>query len=132
MASQQTPNYKLSRWAGTDRILMEEFNDNWDKIDAALAKRNCQFYTAMYKGDGEGTKTWTFPSKPIMVLISGQSITTMIQGSPIGLTQFGANSGQLHVTWDGNSVTWASESGSGILAANGRDDYAVFAILEVE
>ena len=36
MASQQTPNYKLSRWAGTDRILMEEFNDNWDKIDTAL------------------------------------------------------------------------------------------------
>ena len=36
MASQQTPNYRLSRWAGTDRILVEEFNDNWDKIDAAL------------------------------------------------------------------------------------------------
>ena len=36
MASQQTPNYKLSRWAGKDRILVEEFNDNWDKIDAAL------------------------------------------------------------------------------------------------
>ena len=33
MASQETPNYRLSRWAGTDRILVEEFNDNWDKID---------------------------------------------------------------------------------------------------
>ena len=28
MASQQTPNYRLSRWAGTDRILMEEFNSD--------------------------------------------------------------------------------------------------------
>lgn len=36
MASQQTPNYKLSRWAGTDRILMEEFNSDNEKIDAAL------------------------------------------------------------------------------------------------
>lgn len=36
MASQQTPNYRLSRWAGTDRILVEEFNDNWDKIDTAI------------------------------------------------------------------------------------------------
>ena len=36
MASQQTPNYRLSRWAGTDRILVEEFNDNWDKIDGAM------------------------------------------------------------------------------------------------
>ena len=36
MASKETPNYRLSRWAGTDRILVEEFNDNWDKIDTAL------------------------------------------------------------------------------------------------
>ena len=36
MASQQTPNYQLSRWKGTDRVLMEEFNDNWDKIDTAI------------------------------------------------------------------------------------------------
>ena len=36
MASQQTPNYKLSRWAGTDRILMEEFNADNEKIDEIL------------------------------------------------------------------------------------------------
>ena len=36
MASQETPNYRLSRWAGTDRILMEEFNSDNEKIDAAL------------------------------------------------------------------------------------------------
>ena len=36
MASQQTPNYRLSRWAGTDRILMEEFNSDNEKIDTAL------------------------------------------------------------------------------------------------
>ena len=36
MASQQTPNYKLSRWAGTDRIMMEDFNRDNAAIDAAL------------------------------------------------------------------------------------------------
>ena len=36
MASQETPNYRLSRWAGTDRILMEEFNSDNEKIDTAL------------------------------------------------------------------------------------------------
>ena len=36
MASQETPNYRLSRWDGEDRILHTEFNDNWNKIDAAL------------------------------------------------------------------------------------------------
>ncbi len=36
MASQETPNYQLTRWAGTDRILMEEFNSDNEKIDTAL------------------------------------------------------------------------------------------------
>lgn len=127
----KTANFQLNQWEKTDRVMMEDFNADNAKIEAALSNRNCQFYTATYKGDGNATKTWDFPAKPIMVLIAGQSITTMIQGSPIGFTQFGANSGRLHVTWDGNRVTWANESGSGILAANGRDDYGLFAILEV-
>ena len=49
MASQQTPNYRLSRWAGTDRILVEEFNDNWDKIDTAL-KGNADKAAALQTG----------------------------------------------------------------------------------
>ena len=111
---------------------MEEFNDNWDKIDTALKAKNCQFYTATYKGDGNATKTWTFPSKPIMVLIAGQSITTMIQGSPIGFTQFVANSYQLKVTWNENSVTWSNTNGSGIISGNDKESYGLFAILEAQ
>lgn len=33
---ENTPNIGLKRWEGGDRILHSEFNDNWDKIDAAL------------------------------------------------------------------------------------------------
>ena len=33
---ENTSNYGLKRWDGGDRILHTEFNDNWDKIDAAL------------------------------------------------------------------------------------------------
>lgn len=32
----QTPNYKLTQWAKTDRIRMEDFNGDNSKIDAAL------------------------------------------------------------------------------------------------
>lgn len=32
----QTANYKLSQWEGTDRILMEDFNGDNAKIEAAL------------------------------------------------------------------------------------------------
>ena len=60
MASQQTPNYKLSRWAGTDRILMEDFNADNEKIEAALAAHaarlagvgNCKIEYGTYIGDG--------------------------------------------------------------------------------
>ena len=99
MASQETPNYRLSRWAGTDRILVEEFNDNWDKIDTALkgnadavaaetAAReagisalqttltscgNCKIVTGSYTGNGKtGAKnpvTLRFPGKPLLVVI---------------------------------------------------------------
>ena len=46
----KTTNYQLNQWAKSDRILMEDFNADNEKIDAALKAKNCQFYTAMYKG----------------------------------------------------------------------------------
>ena len=45
MASQQTPNYRLSRWAGTDCILHGDFNSDNQKIDAAL-KSNAEAVAA--------------------------------------------------------------------------------------
>ena len=33
---ENTSNYGLKRWDGEGRILVEEFNDNWDKIDTAI------------------------------------------------------------------------------------------------
>ena len=96
MASQQTPNYHLSRWKGTDRILVEEFNDNWDKIDTAikgnagaiaaevsaresgdstlrttLAKcGNCQIFVGAFTGDGAAARTLTFSGKPLYLLVT--------------------------------------------------------------
>ena len=128
----KTANFQLNQWEKTDRVMMDDFNADNAKIEAALLNRNCQFYTATYKGDGNGSKTWTFPSKPIMVLIAGQSITTLIQGSPIGFTQFGANSYQLKVTWNENSVTWTNTNGSGIISGNDKENYGLFAILEAQ
>ena len=37
MPSNQTPNYRLSQWERTDRVLMEDFNADNAKIDATLA-----------------------------------------------------------------------------------------------
>ena len=34
----KTPNFHLSQWDSTDRIIMNDFNDDNKKVDAALAK----------------------------------------------------------------------------------------------
>ena len=120
------------RRAGTDSILVEEFNDNWDKIDTALGTRNCRFYTASYTGDGEATKSWTFPAKPVLVIIIGQSITVLIRDFSIGTTHLGSMTHQLQATWEENSVTWTNTNNSGIVSANGKANYGIFAILEAE
>ena len=36
MPSNQTPNYALNQWERDDRVLMEDFNADNAKIDAAL------------------------------------------------------------------------------------------------
>ena len=59
----KTTNYQLNQWEKSDRILMDDFNADNQKIYTALAARNCRFYTTSYTGDGELTKTWTFPAR---------------------------------------------------------------------
>ena len=57
----KTTNYQLPKWEKTDRVQMKDFNDmtatldaalkanaDNEKIDAALAARNCRFYTVLF------------------------------------------------------------------------------------
>ena len=128
----KTAQFGLNQWEMSDRILMDDFNRDNAAIEAALAKRNCQFYTASYTGDGESTKSWTFPAKPVLVVIIGQVITVLIRDFSIGITQFGSSTHQLQATWEENSVTWVNTNNSGIISANGKANYGIFAILEAE
>ena len=134
MASQQTPNYRLSRWAGTDRILVEEFNDNWDKIDTALAAHNCQFYTASYVGDGQTTLNLTFPHKPMILFITrddtvgvGLAIRGCLRAQGLNSTDGVAPL----ATWGEHDVTLQFENHQ-ISYFNTKDDpYTLLALLNV-
>lgn len=128
----KTAQFGLNQWEMSDRIQMQDFNRDNAAIEAALAKRNCRFYTASYTGDGEATKSWTFPAKPVLVVIIGQVITVLIRDFSIGITQFGSSTHQLQATWEENSVTWVNTNNSGIISANGKANYGIFAILEAE
>ena len=128
----KTAQFGLNQWEMSDRIQMQDFNRDNAAIEAALGTRNCQFYTASYTGDGEATKSWTFPAKPVLVVIIGQVITVLIRDFSIGITQFGSSTHQLQATWEENSVTWVNTNNSGNISANGKANYGIFAILEAE
>ena len=126
MASQQTPNYKLSRWAGTDRILVEEFNDNWDKIDTALkgnadkaaalqtalgsGGKTCRISSGSYAGNGKtgqsNPSSLTFDFTPVLVVIIRKSSpgTHTLFVRPNGYGPMGDTMGT--ITWGEKKVSW--------------------------
>lgn len=96
MASNYTENYGLCQWEATDQVLRTEFNEDNAKIDTELLNLreknaaledlvqkcgNCQIYTITYTGNGGSGKgspnSLTFPTTPVLVLISGGQFTTL-------------------------------------------------------
>ena len=76
---------------------------------AALAlKGNCQIYFSSYVGDGELTKTLTFPGKPLLVNVQGDNLIGQgIYGNPNFMCRTSGTGGSAcTATWSGNSLTW--------------------------
>ena len=93
MPSSQTPNYNLNQWSKDDRVLMEDFNADNAKIDAAIkaveakadtkadasalagaANRITQleqprFYIGGYTGDGNSSRTISLPWAPVLMIL---------------------------------------------------------------
>ena len=132
MASQQTPNYRLSRWAGTDRILMEEFNSDNDKIDTALKGNadgvaalqtalascgNCKIVYGTYTGTGKAGSAnpnkLTFDGKPVLVIVQEENQSSNMDINlrmlwPCTWAQGAATNGNWvnTVTWGAKQVAW--------------------------
>ena len=85
---QKTTNYQLNQWDKTDRIMMEDFNADNAKIDAALhetvqqmaemAVNGLKIATGTYTGDGtygeSNANSITLPFVPKLVLIQHPTI----------------------------------------------------------
>lgn len=129
MPSNFTANYSLSQWERTDKIQMEDFNDDNAKIDGALgehaaalsaqaaqiAKRgNCMFHHGTYTGSGlGGPVSYTFPWVPQLVIIVGDaSLAVMPYGDARCRNLYGTTPTDLAVTWSGNSISWQLASGT--------------------
>ena len=76
MASEKTTNYGLHKWAAEDRVLREEFNQNSDKIDAALNGMLTSIprvAVGTYAGDGVSGRfvPLSFTPKAVFILRNG-------------------------------------------------------------
>lgn len=108
----QTTNYQLSQWEASDRILMNDFNDDNAKIDAALktqadaiatletsvaAKADAsalpQFVTGSYTGTGEVniTKHYSLGGRPKLVILRTENTnSSYISETGLIITEMGS------------------------------------------
>ena len=102
-------------------------------IEAALAKRNCQFYTATYQGDGRDSRTHTFPAKPVFVLIiSVGYFYVLMHNAEKGYNYYAGRAGNYDVTWTEDSVTLSRPNAAPDIANTNGTVYSLFAILNAK
>ena len=80
---EQTSNYQLSQWNKTDRILMENFNADNAKIDAALTSANLPSHAVGLLSDYDGSADVTVDlgRQPKMVIVGNRNgFTNIIDG----------------------------------------------------
>ena len=69
-----TTNYQLNQWAKSDRIRMDDFNADNQKIDAALkavVDGTMQFITSSYVGDGTEDRVIDLGVTPKLAIVLG-------------------------------------------------------------
>ena len=121
-----TQNYQLPQWVVTDRILRTDFNDSYEKIDAALDGLqdgldahtvelllcgNCRVEHFSYTGTGSGATKVTFSDRPALFIIQGG--TGLIAGGRGKTATFAASGasitsttiGKITMSWSGNQVS---------------------------
>ena len=150
-----TQNYQLPQWVETDRIMMDDFNDSYQKLEAALSghdqdlsalqtqvtgavdavaeKGNCQIYTFIYKGSGSCGASMpfnmAFPAKPIFVLIVDQyNSVTLRMIKSMTQAQASDTTQWCTVSWTGNRVVFYADSPAAEMNKDG-ETYRVVAWL---
>ena len=122
--------YHLSQWEKQDRIMMEDFNGDNQKIEAVLARHdgelkklgNCRVETFSYVGSGIA-----FDARPVwMVIIGGGNIlwangvteTQLFFGKYVGVN-YELTLTNTDLTWEGNTAVLSSSDPATRMDASG-------------
>ena len=136
----KTTNYQLNQWAKSDRVMMDDFNADNTKIDAALKANadaaaaasaavalcgNCKIETSTYTGNGKygsaNPTTLTFPKKPSLVIVFGFNALILISDKN-GHTAFTLSAhptyglvyrgDTLNILWENSTLQYYSDEAS--------------------
>lgn len=136
MPTNKTPHYNLSQWERDDRILMEDFNEDNAKIDAALAelaaadaeetqarvalaglverKGSCSVGFFSYSGNGQfGPSSPTvisFSRRPAAFFVIADSTIAAVWGSA-GSVNYKSGTSAVSVSWSGSSARLTTNNG---------------------
>ena len=156
MASNYTTNYQLNQWEAGDQVLRTDFNQDNQKIDAALksqadsiaanaatlaeqatmlaGKGNCQIQITAYAGDDSTSRTLTFDGPPKFVFImSSNSWIMAISDAATATGYYNTNGTWIRPTliWNGNSLMF-SNTAPHLMCNMGEYTYSVMALIERE
>ena len=101
MSTNTSQNLGLHLWEPTDQVLRTEFNQNWQKIDTAVAEvqsvadaaycpSNKPFVCGIYTGNG-GTQTVSLGFRPSFVVVNGAAGRYESQSAPLRYLGFFAD-----------------------------------------
>ncbi len=135
----KTTNYQLNQWAKTDRLMMDDFNADNAKIDAALAgmpKIAVGTYTGTGTYDVNNKNTLTFPFAPKLVLIAEKraewprsyAIAVYGQERFCHLAAQGNVGNYNACEWTGNTLTWYCTKDAMAQMNYGNLEYVYFAV----
>ena len=79
---------------------------------ALAGKGNCRIYYTTYAGNGQTSRTLTFPGKPLLVIAQGDNmILRGVYGNVNVMCRSNGQSGEIcDAVWGSNSLTWSFES----------------------
>ena len=150
MATNHTANYNLNQWEATDPVLRTDFNADNSKVDAALKSLSttvqqhttqisqmqtalskcgtCTFHYQSYEGDGATTKTLSFPSKPVVILFSGDPGESLIIHATAQSSL--VEGGGVNLSWSGATLTMSNRDQYGSVFNAKHTTYHVLALLD--
>ena len=154
MSSSHTPNYQLSQWVRSDKVLMEDFNTDNAKIDAALKaeadvrsaavsaleqKVNAvplqRFASGTYTGNGQASRLIRLGFRPVIVFVwEGTGMVSCLADGhhPAiygGIATYRASNPALSIAEDGFIVRYVVASGGPFYVTNTQGQSFSYAAL---